>query len=528
MKQRDELCRAYASRRLSRRDFCTRMVQLGLSTAAVATLADTLVTPARAATPVKGGRLRIAMQITSAADTIDPNKLTSDVDIVRGKQIYDTLTEIGPDSKLKPSLATEWDSADGKKWTVTLRKGVVFHNGKSLTPADVIYSLKRVSDPKQGSPIAPYFSSLDKLSADGPDKVVIEYKEPYADFPYLLTDYHAVILPEGANNFPDDAHGTGAWKMQEFQPGVSSLMVRNNNYWRTGPYIDEVESSGIPDNGARLSALQAGEIEMAGYVEANDLQKLRTTEGIAAFVSPGAQHPTYVMRLDRPPFDNNDVRLALKSGFDRKKFLDIAFKGLGTVARDHPVAPSDPSFCENIALPTADPDKVKFHLKKAGLENHTFELILSDAMMGGVNGGVALSELMRENGVNLSVKRAPSDGYWSGVWMKEPFFGGNWFARPTPTMLLELVYRSGAAWNESAFSNAKFDQILDAAKGELNQDKRKTMLCDLQQILHDEGGSIIPVFAAFLDGVSAKVQNLQPHPLMYLGGGLWNEVWLTS
>jgi len=94
--------------------------------------------------------------------------------------------------------------------------------------------------------------------------------------------------------------------------------------------------------------------------------------------------------------------------------------------------------------------------------------------------------------------------------------------------MLELVYRSGAAWNESGFSNAKFDQILDAAKGELDEGKRKTMLCDMQKILHDEGGSIIPVFAAFLDGVSSKVQNLKPHPLMYLGGGLWNEVWLTS
>ncbi len=251
MKQRDELCQAYVSRRLSRRDFCSSLIRLGVSIAVAGQIADTLVTPAKAATPVKGGRLRIAMQIASAADTLDPNKLTSDIDIVRGKQIYDTLTEIGTDSKLKPALATAWDSTDAKKWTITLRKDVVFHNGKKVTPDDVIYSLKRVSDPKLGCPIAPYFSTVDKFSADGPDKVVIEYKQPYADLPYLLSDYHIAILPDGANNFPDDAHGTGAWKMQDFEPGVTSLAVRNENYWRNGPYIDEVESSGIPDNSAR-------------------------------------------------------------------------------------------------------------------------------------------------------------------------------------------------------------------------------------------------------------------------------------
>ena len=244
---RETLKRELLTQRLSRRDFVTGMIAMGFTAAAAHPLAGDLITPARAAEPKKGGRLRFAKNDASSADTLDPHKALSFTDITNNGLVYEKLTEFDADGKLTPWLAESFTAnPDGTVWTFQLRKGVNFHNGKTMTSADVLYSFQRIMNPETASPGASALADVANVKADGADKVIFELKGTNAEFPYFLTTRTLCIVPDGTGAFPKDAIGTGPWKFKEFSSGLPSLFVRHDSYWMNGmPYIDELEGIGI-------------------------------------------------------------------------------------------------------------------------------------------------------------------------------------------------------------------------------------------------------------------------------------------
>ena len=111
--------------------------------------------------------------------------------------------------------------------------------------------------------------------------------------------------------------------------------------------------------------------------------------------------------------------------------------------------------------------------------------------------------LMKEDaakvGFNINVVREPADGYWANVWMKHPFVGSNWMPRPTADLRFSLVYVSEAKWNEASWYHDGFDSLIKEARGVLDGPERHELYCAAQQIMWDEGGSIIPLFTHWLD-----------------------------
>jgi peptide/nickel transport system substrate-binding protein len=526
-----------ASGQISRRAFFRAAASLGFSAATAAALTATMTGGAAlmaqralADTPQKGGRLRIATVDSSPADRLDPATQDTFTDGIRSYIVFEKLTEIDPSGKVVPQLAESWSSdPTATVWTFELRKNVTFHNGKTLTADDVVYTFTRAINPDTHSQGAVFFKDLDNVKADGANRVVFPLKSPNAEFATLGSMRWLGILPTGAKDFPKDAIGTGPWKVKDFQPGLTTLYTRNENYWRNGlPYIDEIESTGIGDESARLDALLSGEVDMVESINPKAVGRVNQSDGAKALVVDGGAYTCFPMHSDQAPFNNLDVRQALKYSFDRKKFVDLAFDGLGAIGRDNPIPPSDPFFCKDVPIPTADPDKVKFHLKKAGAENYAFELHTSDANYGGANAAVVAVQLMRETGVNVTVKKDPADGYWSAVFMKVPWCTSSWTVRPTAITRIEGGYVTGAPYNEAFWSSPKVDQLVADAKKELDETKRAALLCEAQQIISAEGGTVLPVFVPWIDAYSTKVKNLKGHPMMFLGMGQWADVWLES
>jgi peptide/nickel transport system substrate-binding protein len=211
---------------------------------------------ASAATPKKGGQIKAAFLMASAAEGLDPAKFKKPIDYTRGYQLYNNLVSI--DSKLlpQPELAESWEpNADASEWVFKLRKGIKFHDGKAFTAKDVIYTMSRVKDPETGSPGKPYLDSVVEMKADGDHTLRIKLTEPSVDFPVIMAEYRLMVIPEGHTNF-DKPNGTGAFKLKEFKAGMHMIAVRNSEYWKDGlPYVDQVETFSIPDPVARTSAL---------------------------------------------------------------------------------------------------------------------------------------------------------------------------------------------------------------------------------------------------------------------------------
>ena len=509
MKELDFYAKLLEHGKISRREFMGRAAALGVTVG----LASTLAGKAIAATPKKGGRLRLGITGGGSGDTLDPAQiLDTYMTMVSFGQLRNCLTEIAPDGSLISELAESWEATDDAvTWTFKIRQGVEFHNGKTLDANDVVESINHHRGEDTKSAAKGIISPIQDIKADGKSVVVITLSGGSADFPFLMSDYHLGICPAKSGGGIDweSGVGTGGYVLQSFDPGVRTLTTRSPNYWKTGyGHFDEIESLFIADASARTSALQTGEIDVMTNVELKTVKLLSKAPGVVVFKTTGNKHVTLPMHTNKAPFDNNDVRLALKYAIDREQWLRVIVKGYGEVGNDIPLGPANVYRATTNEIPQRnyDPDKAKFHLKKAGYDSIDLQFHASDTAFGGaVDAGQLYAESARPAGINLEVVRAPADGYWSSVWLKEPFMASYWGGRPTEDWMFSQVYSSGADWNETFWDHERFNELLVAARGELDAAKRREQYVEMQRIVHDDGGVIVPLFMSYVQAASDKL-----------------------
>ena len=473
-----------------------RTVLVG-GTAAVGAVSLGLSVTALAQTPPKGGKFVVGISNGASTDTLDPATFSSALQIFLGYSLRNNLTEIGSDGSLKPELAESWESDDAKTWSFKLRNGVVFHNGKSLDANDVVESLKLHLGPDSASGAASLLEAVTSVAADGNERVTVELSQANADFPFILSDYHFNILPVGSDGSLDTSGvGTGGYVLENYDPGVRTLLTRNDGYWKEGAaFFDAGEVVLINDPTARGSALMSGDIDAINEADTRTAALMADNSDVIVESVPSGFHPTFAMRTDMAPFDNNDVRLALKYGIDRQALVDIIQGGYGSVANDQPIAPSMPFYDPSLEQRPYDPDRAKHHLKEAGLESLQVQLSAADGIWPGcVDAATMYREQAMPSGIDIEVIREPNDGYWSDVWLVKPFVSSAWGARPTADMIFTQAYAAGGAWNETAFENARFNELLVAARAELDDSKRAEMYSEMQRLVHDNSGAVIPFF----------------------------------
>lgn len=481
------------------------------------------------AAPVSGGSLKAAGWSTSTADTLDPAKASLSTDYVRCCAFYNRLTFLDRGGTPQMELAESIDTADAKTWTVKLRRGVTFHSGKTLTSADVIYSLKRHLDPAVGSKANSLAKQMTEIKAADDRTVEITLETPNSDLPTILATHHFMIVADGTTDFAK-ANGTGAFTCEEFKPGVRSIGLKNRNYWKPGyPHLDSFEFFAITDDTARVNALLSGDIQLAASVNPRYIRLVEGQKGVALSVTNSGNYTDLVMRLDMPPGDKADFVTGMKYLLNREQIQKSVLRGLAEIANDQPISPASPYHNAELKPKAFDLDKAKFHFQKAGLVGQSIPIIASDAANSAVDMAMVVQQAGTRAGVKFDVQRVPSDGYWSNYWLKAPIHFGNVNPRPTPDILFSLFYNSGAPWNESRYKSEKFDRMMAEARGLLDRAKRKEIYGQMQVMVAEEAGTAIPVYISNVDAISSKLQGLEPNPLGGMMGYAFAEyVWLQG
>jgi peptide/nickel transport system substrate-binding protein len=501
-----ELERLFCEGKISRRDFITRISALGLMAAVSPAL---LSTPAKAATPKKGGRMIMGATGGSTTDSMDPGTLTSNMNQNLNWQIRNCLVEIDHNFNAIPELAESWDSTpDAKVWSFKLRKGVEFHNGKSLTAEDVVYSINHHLGEKSKSAAKGYLKDITRLKADGTHEVVFELSGGSADFPFILGDYHLTIGPAGTQGKEwEKGVGTGGYILESWEPGVRAFAKRNPNYWKAGrAHFDEIETLSIVDTNARTNALKTGQINYMDRVELKTVHLMKRMRGINVTAVTGTAHYTIPMLVDRSPYNDNNVRTALKLIVDREELVKQILRGYGEPGNDHPIAPVNKYYAKDLEQRKYDPEKAKFYMKKAGMLDHTFNLHAADAAFAGaVDAAVLIKEQAKKAGININVVREPDDGYWSNVWIKKEWCMCYWGGRPVEDMMFSVAYADGAPWNDTFWSNKRFNELLVKARAELDEDKRRKIYGEMQEICRNDSGTVVPMFNQMVEASSAKL-----------------------
>lgn len=487
------------------------MTRRGLLKSGMAMTAAGLIVPAGMAMaqsePKKGGVFRIGLGHGSTTDTYDPGLWDQLYVQTFAAARVNYLIEIAADGNLVPELAESWDSADGMTWVFKIREGVSFHSGKPMTPDDVVASLNHHRGDASTSAVKPFFDPVTDIKIDG-QNVVITLNAANADFPYLMSDYHLPILPGAEGKVdPTTSDGTGGYIVESFEPGVQATMNRNPNYWKADrAHFDQIILLSILDPAARLNALMTGEVDLIDQVDPASIALLEG-RGVSKILSvSGNAHYVFPMDARTAPFNDNNVRLALKYAFDRQELVDKILAGHGSVANDNPIGPANRYFFAEMEPKAYDPDKAKFHLKEAGLD--TLEVTLSAAnaaFSGAVDAAVLMSEKAAAAGITINVDRVPDDGYWDNIWMKKPFCASYWGGRPVEDQMFTTAYVSGAEWNESFWSNEAFDKLLVAARSELDEAKRREMYQEMQRLVSFEGSTIIPMYNNYVMAVANSV-----------------------
>ncbi len=482
------------SRKLSRRDFVKASGTLGLLSTAPSLL---IGSAAQAATPVKGGHLRVATVQGSSTDSLDTIQLTSGHSNFLFSTMHSQLTEVAPNGQLVPLLAESYETgADPSEWIFKLRSDVTFHNGKTLTADDVIASLARHRGDQSHSSMKSFMEEVEDLTKDGDLVVKMKLKSPSVDFPVILSASTLSILPSVDGKVEVFDVGCGSYTLESFEPGQYSKLKRNPNYFMSDrAFVDSAEILTIADTTARQNALVTGAVEVIGDVDPTTADRLGG-RGFEILDITSTQHYTFPMRTDLAPFEDHNVRMALKLAIDREDVLDKILSGYGIVGNDHPISPANRYYNHELEQRVYDPEKAKWHLKQAGLSNLKVELSASDGLYAGaVDTTVLYSEHAKAAGIELIPKRVPDDGYWSDVWLKHPWCASYWSGRPTEDWMFTQGYSETSNWNESYWKNTRFNELLVAARAEVDDDKRRDMYFEMQAICRDDCGSVIHAFA---------------------------------
>jgi peptide/nickel transport system substrate-binding protein len=460
--------------------------------------------------PRRGGTLNLASIGGSSSDTLDAHNPLNIPDFPRVLALYSLLFTLDPNAQVRPALASELSSnKDASIWTLRLRPGVKTHDGKAFEAADVLYSFRRITNPKSPMPGAAFLAPLDLAAAQILDSRTLRLPchTPYSVFPEALANDYCLMVPRGYD--PKHPIGTGPFKFGSFTPGSESKFSRFDDYWMDGqPYADELIVTDYEDSTAQQNALLSGEANLADYLTQTSVSAVKAG-GAAAVISHTGNYNPITMSVTQPPFDDARVRQAFRLMADRPQFLSSVFGGYGQVGNDV-FSIYDPSYDHSLPQRNQDIAQAKSLLKAAGHENLALDIYTSNGISAAVIPEATLfAQQASAAGVKLTVQTITATEYWSKYYKKVPLSQDNWSYQPYLIQVASELLPT-APFNETHYDSGRYNKLYNSAMRAVDVNQRTSIIHEMQSMDYQTGSLVIPYFAPMFDGAGKKVHGVVP------------------
>ncbi|MFC5213505.1 ABC transporter substrate-binding protein [Streptomyces coerulescens] len=479
-------------------------------------------------TPKRGGRLRAAFAGGGAGETLDPHQASLFADVARAKALFDKLADYGADLSARPRLAERWESNKSlDRWQVTLRQAV-FHDGRPVTAEDVLYSYRRIADPKQAfrakASLEPI--DLDASRATGQRSIEFVLKRPTAEFPNVLAAFGAYIVPANATEFDDRPIGSGPFRFVSFAPGRSALFRRFDDHWDGAPLLDEVEFVVANEESARVNALLGGQVEYAHELNPTTARAHEDGGQIEIVRLRNSAMQAFCMKTDRAPFDDQRVRQAFFLIADRQELVDGALSGAGEVGNDL-FGKGYEYYAADLPQRTQDLDRARALLKQAGAENLKVTLDTSAVAAGFTEAAGIFRDQAAKAGVTIDVKMGSKDSYWSDILDSGTLCCYRSGAMPVEAHISQRLLTDSTT-NATKWHHKDFDALYQQAQSTRGKTERAAVYERMQRRLYTEGGFLVWGFADWIIGTSRSVKGVEAKaPANTLDWARFDRVWLA-
>lgn len=484
-----------------------------------------------------GGTLRLGFGI-SQVPTLDPAQVN--LGIVAGElvsNIFSSLVQFDTELGLAPDLAETWTvSEDGLNYSFTLREGLTFHNGDPLTSADLLYTYERTINPDFASPQANKLALITDFETPDDLTVNLTLSDPFAPFLAVacsrgpgraLTPVSRRAVEEmGDEQFGRTPVGAGPFAIVADGADLNSgfTLTAFDGWWGGRPFLDEIEVTLIAEPSVRVSALEAGDVDMLDIVPAIGVAQLRDYPDVTLVEAPGTNWIGLAMNYERPPWDNHDARMAVARAINREDLVERGLFGLADVS----VGPIAPAFAWAFGAP--DP--------AASPQSYDLEAAQALAESAGINGAQPTimatvdnprpAEVIRTQLVDIGLDvqlESLQQAAWNERWQARDF---DWIINGSvvdadPDDGFWNFFHTDGPWNTYSYSNPEVDELLDATRVTANQDERAEQFQAIQEILQQDVAFVFLYHTFDITGFYNQVQGYVPIPEMRYLETVWLE-----
>jgi peptide/nickel transport system substrate-binding protein len=464
----------------------------------------------------------LVMVIESSPTNLDP-RIGLDAQSERiGNLIFDDLLSRGDDLNVAPGLAERWEIPDPLNYVFHLRQGVKFHDGRPLTSRDVKWTFDSLLQGKVRSTKAAVYRFVANIDAPDDYTIVFHMKEPSATLLWNVSDGAVGIVPYGSGDeMTRHPIGSGPFKFVSAETDKEVVLERNDEYWGTKARLERVRFAVVPDETTRALELRKGSADIAiDSLTPDTVQTLERDPHLAKEEAPGTVFAYIGFNLRDPNLKDVRVRQAIAYALDRRPMIEYLWRGEARLARSI-LPPQSWAYNANVATYDHDPAKANAILDSAGYQKTNgvrFHVTMKTSTDANTRLMVAvMQQQLRDVGIALDIHSAEFATFLSDVTRGAfQIYGLRWVGGNEDPDIFEYAFHTAKfppnGANRGYYSNARVDTLIDQARREVDQTKRKTLYAEVQTILADQ----LPYIDLwYLDNVlvhNRRVMNLKLNP----------------